>query len=157
MENAIGSNFSDVLLGSTGANKLISGTGNDQLVGGSGSDILSATGASTGRHLFGDGLADGGTAGNDVFRILAGTNLIRDHQLGVDDVYVNSLNSTGGVGLTSGLNIDGVAHRAIVLTGSTHQTFVVLGTTASMTQAQAVAMTNAFLATDFHLEPGLIA
>jgi Ca2+-binding RTX toxin-like protein len=158
MESITGSAFHDLLLGSTAANKLISGAGNDTLAGGSGNDIISATGtgaASGQKQLYGDGISDGGTAGADIFRILGGTNFIRDYQPGIDDVYVNSL--TASPGLTSGLSIGGVAHWAVVLTGATHQSFVVLGTTASLTAAQAGSLASFFVANDLFLDPGLIA
>ena len=148
--------------GSTAANKLISGTGNDVMRGGSGNDILSASGAtSTGgsRLIFGDGLADGGSAGVDEFRILGGVNLIADYETG-EDLFLNSLNPQGGP--TSGIvltqiNLGGEATWAARFTGSTHQTFVELGTVSTTSQAQAGAALNFLLANDLTVDTALIA
>ncbi|WP_085035761.1 beta strand repeat-containing protein [Ensifer aridi] len=155
MENVIGSNFSDQLLGSTAANKLVSGSGNDQMRGGSGADILSATGSGA-KTLFGDGIADGGVAGQDTFRILGGTgNVIADYQTG-EDLFLNSLNATAGIALTA-ISIGGVATWAGRFTGSTHQTYVALGAQSSVSQAQAGAALNTLIANDLFIDPALIA
>ena len=157
IESVTGSAFNDQLIGSTGANKLISGAGNDTVRGGSGSDIISSTGtgAASGQdQLWGDGVDDGGTAGMDTFRILGGTNFIRDYQSG-EDIVLNSFN--GSAGLTNGLTISGTTYWAGVLTGSTHQTYVVFGATSAMTQAQAIAMINTLVSNDLTVDSGLIA
>ncbi|NLS05290.1 calcium-binding protein [Rhizobium sp. P32RR-XVIII] len=155
MENVIGSNFSDQLLGSTAGNTLVSGSGNDQMRGGSGADILSATGTGA-KTLFGDGLVDGGTAGQDTFKILGGTgNVIVDYQAG-EDLFLNSLNATGGIAFTA-ISIGGVATWAGRFTGSTHQTFVALGAQSAVSQADAVAALNTLIANDLFVDQGLIA
>ncbi|WEX79618.1 calcium-binding protein (plasmid) [Sinorhizobium numidicum] len=154
-ENVIGSNFSDQLFGSTAANKLVSGSGNDQMRGGSGADILSATGTGA-KTLFGDGIADGGLAGQDTYRILGGTgNVIADYQTG-EDLFLNSLNATGGIALTA-ISIGGVATWAGRFTGTTHQTYVALGAQSSVSQAQAGAALNTLIANDLFIDPALIA
>ncbi|WP_245269801.1 calcium-binding protein [Ensifer sp. WSM1721] len=155
MENVMGSNFSDQLFGSTAGNKLVSGSGNDQMRGGSGADILSATGTGA-KTLFGDGIADGGVAGQDTFRILGGTgNVIADYQSG-EDLFLNSLNATGGIALTA-ISIGGVATWVGRFTGSTHQTYVALGAQSSVSQAQAGAALNTLIANDLFIDPALIA
>lgn len=154
MENVIGSNFNDQLLGSTAGNKLVSGSGTDQMRGGSGADTLSATGTGA-KTMYGDGLVDGGVAGQDTFRILGGGNLIVDYQTG-EDLFLNSLNATGGIALTA-LNIGGVATWAGRFTGSTHQTYVALGAQSSVSQAQAGSALNTLIANDLFVDPGLIA
>ncbi|MQY49095.1 calcium-binding protein [Rhizobiales bacterium RZME27] len=156
IESITGSAFNDVLIGSAGANKLISGAGNDTLRGGSGNDILSATGtgaASGQNHLFGDGVSDGGSAGIDQFRILGGTNFIRDYQTG-EDVIVNSL--TANPSLTA-IGISGVNYYAGLLTGATHQTYVIFGATAAMSQAEAIASMTTFVQNDLFVDVNLIA
>ncbi|WP_085033290.1 beta strand repeat-containing protein [Ensifer aridi] len=154
MENVIGSNFSDQLFGSTAGNKLVSGSGNDEMRGGSGADILSATGPGQ-KTLFGDGIADGGVAGQDTFRILGGTsNVIADYQSG-EDLFLNSLNA-GGIALTA-ISIGGVATWVGRFTGSTHLTYVALGAMSSVSQAQAGAALNTLIQNDLFIDPALIA
>lgn len=87
----IGSAFSDQLIGSDAANQLVSGAGNDVLYGGGGGELLVGNGAGS-RTIFGDGTA--GAAGEDTFRILGGTNLIRDYQTR-EDLQLNSLDPSG--------------------------------------------------------------
>lgn len=157
IESVTGSAFNDVLVGSTGANKLISGAGSDTVRGGSGNDIISSTGAgaTSGQdQLYGDGVTDGGSAGVDTFRILGGTNFIRDYQSG-EDLILNSL--TSNPGLTGGLSISGTTYWAGVFTGSTHQTYVVFGATSAMTQTEAIGMINTLVTNDLTVDPGLIA
>lgn len=157
IESVTGTAFNDQLIGSTGANKLITGAGSDIVRGGSGNDIISATGtgAASGQNsLWGDGVDDSGLAGIDTFRILGGTNIIRDYQSG-EDIVLNSWNNSPG--LTGNLNIGGVAHWAGVFTGSTHQTYVVFGTATAMTQSQAIAMINTLVQNDLTVDAGLIA
>lgn len=155
IESLIGSNGNDTLLGSAAGNKLVSGSGNDQMRGGSGADILSATGTGA-KTLFGDGLVDGGTAGQDTFRILGGTgNVIVDYQAG-EDLFLNSLNATGGIALTA-ISIGGVATWAGRFTGSTHQTFVALGAQSTMSQTDATAMLTTLVNQDLFVDANLIA
>ena len=105
IEILIGSAFSDQLIGSDAANKLVSGAGNNVPYGGSQGELLVGNGAGS-RTIFGDGTA--GAAGEDTFRILGGTNLIRDYQMG-EDLQLNSLDPSGIslVGLAGGLRRDG--------------------------------------------------
>ncbi|WP_018236938.1 calcium-binding protein [Ensifer sp. BR816] len=155
MENVIGSNFNDQLFGSTASNKLVSGSGSDQMRGGSGADNISATGTGA-KVMYGDGIADGGVAGQDTFRILGGAgNVIADYQTG-EDLFLNSLNATGGIALTA-ISIGGVATWAGRFTGSTHQTYVALGAQGSVSQAQAAAALNTLIANDLFIDPALIA
>ncbi len=147
IEAVIGSAFTDTLLGSTGSNKLVSGSGNDVMRGGSGADLLVATGTGS-KTLYGDGISDGGTAGMDTFQIMGGTNVIADYQTG-EDIYVNSLTNAALVQLSGGSNL------ALRLTGSTHTTYVIVGTTADPTAATQAA--NTILSTDLFVNPNLIA
>ena len=50
IENAVGSNLRDYILGSSDANNLVGGLGNDQIIGGAGADRLDG-GGGTGDHL----------------------------------------------------------------------------------------------------------
>lgn len=150
IESLIGSNGSDLLIGSAGGNKLVSGSGNDQMRGGSGADVLSATGTTTGqRNIFGDGVADGGTAGQDTFRILGGTgNVIQDYQTG-EDLFLNSLNS-GGISLVQ-LGAGGPFAGRFV--GSTQTTLVLLGNNLPAAQTALTTLVN----NDLFVDPLLIA
>ena len=143
IETLIGSAFPDTLIGSAASNRLVSGAGNDVLRGGNGSDLLVAS-AGGSRSLFGDlpssSSTDGGTAGTDTFRILAGTNLIRDYQAG-EDVQLTSL--TQPADPTALVQVFGASDPtlALRLVGSAHSTFVVVGSTADGAGAQAAAAT----------------
>lgn len=161
IERVIGSNASDMLFGSAAGDYLISGAGNDQMRGGSGGDVLSGSGPGT-RFLFGEGIGDGGLAGQDQFRILSGTNLILDYQ-GGEDVILR------GTGIASGLTAipAGVigatpfyAARFIGVANAAAQnvTDIVLGPTTAMSAAQADAIRIALLQSgDIMLDPGLVA
>ncbi|HTM76008.1 MAG TPA: calcium-binding protein [Devosia sp.] len=148
IEILIGSNQTDQLVGSTADNKLVSGSGNDTLVGSNGDDLIVANGAGT-KMLWGDGT--GGVAGEDTFRVLGGTNYIRDYQAG-EDLQLLNLTSIGLVGITIGTTTGLLAGRFI---GSTHTTYVVLGTTADV--AAASAALNYLVAHDLTVDGTLIA
>jgi Ca2+-binding RTX toxin-like protein len=151
-ESIIGSNASDLLIGSAVSNKLVSGSGNDVMRGGSGADILSATGAGA-KLMYGEGNADGGVAGADQFRILGGSgNVIADYQAG-EDIFVNSATT----GALTQINLGGTLTWAVNLTGSTHQTFVALGSAAALTQTQATQAMNTLLQNDLFFNANLIA
>lgn len=157
IEGVIGSNASDTIYGSAASNRLISGAGNDQLRGGSGVDILSANGAGT-RFLYGDGLNDGGTAGLDQYRILAGTNVIMDYETGEDIIFRTTSLATGTISAT----ISGTAYWAARfqsnVAGMQHVTDVILGTQASMTATEANDLRLAMLSGgDIIVDPGLVA
>lgn len=159
IDNLTGSAFNDILRGSAANNTLISGAGNDTLLGGGGADLLIANGPGT-KTLLGEGVSDpgiagGGTAGIDTFRILGGTNTIADYETG-EDLFLNSLNTTGGIALTQ-ISLGGVTTWAGRFTGSTHQTFVELGAVSATTQAQALAALNTLIANDLFVDPALIA
>jgi Ca2+-binding RTX toxin-like protein len=155
IENLIGSAQSDDLRGSLIDNVIRSGnaTTGESLRGGSGADLLIADGTTTGtfsqaRNLFGEGVSDGGTAGMDTFRILAGFNIIRDYQIGerieLDDAIAHPLPSIVTVGGAAGdrylrLDTDGTANNG----GSTTETWVFLGT--NMSTADALALANQVL------------
>ncbi|QJP16088.1 calcium-binding protein [Starkeya sp. ORNL1] len=150
IENLTGSSFSDVLTGSTASNTLVSGDGNDTLRGGSGADILVANGTGT-KTIYGDGVDDGGTAGADTYRILAGTNLIQGYETG-EDIFVNSLTQAPTL-----VQVFGEADPtlALQLIGATHTTFVVVGSTADLAAAQTAADT--LIANDLFVDANLIA
>jgi Ca2+-binding RTX toxin-like protein len=159
IESLIGSSFNDQLFGSTAANKIVSGNGNDQMRGGSGADILSLTGSGQ-KQVFGDGLADGGTAGLDTFRILGGTsNLIMDYQAG-EDVVMRAQPGSVGAAFTQ-VSISGTAFWAASLTstasGFESSTFVLFGTTATLSLSAAQAEFTTMLAQDLFVDPNLIA
>ena len=132
IEDLIGSAFTDDLRGSTANNRLVSGDGNDVLRGGSGADLLISNGAGT-KTLFGDGLTDGGTAGVDTFRVLAGTAVISGYQSGEDIQLGGALTVNPAL-----VNIGG-GTLALRLTGSAYTAFVVVGSTANTPAAQAAA------------------
>ncbi|MDF2621199.1 MAG: Hemolysin-type calcium-binding region [Xanthobacteraceae bacterium] len=148
IESIIGSNFTDTLLGSTAGNKLVSGAGNDVMRGGSGADLLVANGSGS-KTLYGDGISDGGTAGADVFQIMGGTNVIADYQSG-EDILLNSL-SNAALTLLPGSSTT----LALRLSGTTHTTYVLVGTTADVPSASAFA--NQILQQDVFVDPNLIA
>lgn len=155
IEAIIGSNATDTLIGSAVSNRLVSGAGNDQMRGGSGNDVLSGNGVGT-RFMYGDGIGDGGTAGQDQFRIIAGNNLIMDYQTGEDIIFKTaslavapniSAIAIGGVTYYSGrfaFNSDGVQHI----------TDVVLGTVQSEANARFAALKASG---DIIVDPGLVA
>ena len=126
--------------------------------GGSGADILSLTGAGQ-KLVWGDGMADGGTAGVDTFRILGGANnFIADYQAGEDIVIRTTAITTPGFGTVtfqSALYWTGVLTSTVA--GFESSTLVLLGTTASMSQAAAQAEFSTLLAQDLFLDPALIA
>lgn len=160
IESLTGSSFSDTLIGSAASNKLVSNAGNDQMRGGSGADILSATGTGS-KVMFGDGVADGGVAGMDQFRILGGTNnIIADYQATEDIVLRSASAATVSVGFGA-ISLGGTAYWAGLLTstapGMEHSTYVALATQASTSAAQAQAMLGTLVANDLFIDPGLIA
>ena len=139
IENITGSNFNDVLLGSAGSNTLISGAGTDVLRGGGGADLLIVNAGGGVKSLYGEGVSDpgvagGGTAGIDTFRILAGSAVIHDYQMG-EDIQVSSL---------TGAQYNG-ATQTLTLLGSNLQVSV-LGV-ASVADAQFILTNDVFLFT----------
>jgi Ca2+-binding RTX toxin-like protein len=130
IENLIGSAFTDTLNGSSVSNRLVSGNGNDVLRGGSGADLLISNGTGT-KTLIGEGIADGGTAGLDTYRTLAGTSVISQYQTG-EDIQV-------GGAFTASLAQINASTLALRLTGAEYTTFVVVGTPANIPAAQAAA------------------
>ena len=169
VENLTGSSFGDVLVGNAlsnvligagGNDRLISGSGNDQMRGGSGADILSITGAGT-KTVFGDGVSDGGVAGQDIFRVLGGTNnLIFDYLTG-EDVFIRSNPAAVSASLAS-LTVSGIAYWvarvASTAPGMESSTFVVLGerTTTNPDTTITDAFTN-FVSHDLFVDPALLA
>jgi Ca2+-binding RTX toxin-like protein len=169
IENLTGSGFNDLLVGNAltntlvgagGNDRLVSGGGNDQMRGGSGADILSITGTGT-KTVFGDGVSDGGSAGQDTFRVLGGTNnLIFDYQAG-EDVFIRSNPGAVSASLAS-LTVSGlaywVARVASTAPGMESSTFVVLGE--RTTTNPDAAITNAFssfVSHDLFVDPALLA
>ena len=77
IENAVGSDYSDVIHGNKESNYIVGGAGNDTIYGGAGSDTLDG--------WAGDDILDGG-AGADIFvkRIGEGNDTIRDFEVGID-------------------------------------------------------------------------
>ena len=169
IENLTGSNFNDILVGNASANtlvgangsdRLISGSGNDVLRGGSGADIISVTGSGT-KTVFGEGVSDGGVAGQDTFKILGGTNnLVFDYQSG-EDVYVRG--NVGEVSTALGaLSVGGsaywVARLVSTTVGAESSTFVVMGERTSQNPDAAVLNAyNTFISHDMFIDPALLA
>ncbi|KAA2211952.1 calcium-binding protein [Teichococcus oryzae] len=150
VENIIGTAFNDTMFGTAADNVLVSGGGTDTLRGGSGADLLVATGGQV--TMIGDGVGDGGTAGLDTYRILGGTNnQISGYQIGEDLQFAN----LSGVGLGSTPpptpNASGVWFLQFV--GSGHSTNLILGSTASMTEATARAIRSNIIANDLFVNP----
>jgi Ca2+-binding RTX toxin-like protein len=133
IEDVIGSAFTDDLRGSTASNRLVSGDGNDILRGGSGADLLISNGTGS-KTLIGDGITDGGSAGLDTYRTLAGTSFITQYQAG-EDIQV-------GRAFTASLaQIDAGGTLALKLSGAggAYLTYVVVGSLANVSAAQAAA------------------
>ena len=136
-----GSAASDTLNGSLIDNVIRSGnaTTGETLRGGSGADLLIADGTTTGtRNLIGDGIADGGTAGLDTFRSLAGFNIVQGYQAGerieLDEAIVGkSLLSSGGNWFWR-LDTNSTAGNG----GATTETWVLIGSTGAISQATAL-------------------
>lgn len=160
VENVIGSAFTDTLNGGATANKLVSGGGNDVMRGGSGADLLVASGDTTVgsfRQLVGDGINDGGARGADTFRSLDGWNLILDYQMGerieVDSYYGRTTQLSG---TTWYLRIISEVNAAGPTQVGDHETWVALGSSSTMTQAQAQTLGTQIMSYVF-LDPNLIA
>ena len=103
IEDAIGSNFNDIITGNQKANTLTGGSGNDTINGGAGDDTLNGglgndrlvggAGNDTFIGSIGNDVIRGGT-GNDIFQINtgAGRNLIKDYSPGEDSIeLINGL------------------------------------------------------------------
>ena len=103
IEDAIGSNFNDIITGNQKANTLTGGSGNDNLNGGSGDDTLNGglgndrlvggAGNDTFIGSIGNDVIRGGS-GNDIFQINTGTgrSLIKDYSPGEDSIeLINGL------------------------------------------------------------------
>lgn len=82
VENAVGSDWSDVLRGDAGANSLFGAAGDDTLDGRGGSDLLSGEGGA-------DLLTGGGGADTFVFAAGGGRDVIADFAPGVDRLQVH--------------------------------------------------------------------
>ncbi len=80
---------------------------------------------------------------------MAGTNVIADYQSG-EDILLNSL-SNAALTLPPGSSTT----LALRLTGSTHTTYVLVGTTTDVPSASAFA--NQILQQDVFVDPNLIA
>ena len=95
IENAIGSNFNDVLKANDAGNKLSGGGGNDTLTGGAGNDILiSGTGIDA---LTGNGGADMFVFGSGDSSAAAGKHdQITDFTLGLDLIDLSGLDADIG-------------------------------------------------------------
>jgi Ca2+-binding RTX toxin-like protein len=136
IENIIGSNFNDTLQGNVLANTLVSGGGTDVLRGGGAADVLVANGATPGttvRSLYGEGVANNGTAGIDTFVIQAGANYILDYQIG-EDIVVDATYSASLVIFNSAY--------ALRLNGADFTLFVNLGTNQATAQQAAAYITQ---------------
>ncbi|EIM30503.1 beta strand repeat-containing protein [Microvirga lotononidis] len=135
IEDLIGSAFTDTLNGSAVANRLVSGNGNDVLRGGSGADLLISNGTGT-KTLIGEGINDGGSSGIDTYRTLAGTSIISQYQAG-EDIQVG-----GTYTATTLAQIDSTGTLALRLTGAggAFTTYVIVGTTANTSAAQAASL-----------------
>lgn len=141
IENIIGSNFSDTLIGSTDANKLVSGAaaaGSEVLRGAGGADLLIANGIGT-HNFLGDGVG-GQTAGIDTYRMLAGTTVIQDYQSGEDLQFASAV--TNAFGSVSG-------QFAAQFVGASQTTIVLLGTNLAAAQAAYATM----IANDVFVDP----
>ena len=144
LENLTGSAFSDDLRGSSIDNVIRSGTATtgEVLRGGSGADLLIADGTTEAglagfRTMIGEGLADGGTAGLDTFRSLAGFNIIQGYEAGerieLDEIVAQSgLIGNGGNWFWL-IDSDTIIGNG----GTTTETWVLIGVQAAMTQADA--------------------
>ncbi len=107
IENVVGSDFNDVIIGGNGDNNLNGGAGNDILAGGDGNDILNGGGSQAGQldQLYGsaDGNTDVFVIGdtNSAFYLGGGSTFgiadradIFNFENGVDQIQVNT---SGGV------------------------------------------------------------
>jgi Ca2+-binding RTX toxin-like protein len=148
-ENLVGSGFADVLNGSSGANTIRSGASNfagEVLRGGGAADILVASGttaAGAPRSLFGGGTTpDGGADGVDTFNILDGFNIIQDWQANEQIILDQATVARTVIGSSGNfyfrLDTDATAGNG----GATTETWVLLGSQATMTPTQAVALAN---------------
>jgi Ca2+-binding RTX toxin-like protein len=134
IEDLIGSASTDDLRGSSVSNRLVSGNGNDVLRGGSGADLLISNGTGS-KTLIGDGISDGGSAGADTFRVLAGTAVISGYQTG-EDIQLG-----GALTAQPALANLGSGTLALKLTGSAYTAYVIVDTTGNTTAASAAANT----------------
>lgn len=149
IEDLIGSASTDDLRGSSISNRLVSGNGNDVLRGGSGADLLISNGTGS-KTLIGDGINDGGSAGADTFRVLAGTAVISGYLTGEDIQLGGALTAQPTlVNLGSGT-------LALRLIGSAYTAYVVVDTTGNTAAASAAA--NTILSNDLTIvDPTSIA
>jgi Ca2+-binding RTX toxin-like protein len=91
IENVVGSNFDDILLGDSGPNTLNGGAGNDHLYGGVGDDVL--IGGPGDDVLTGDPAEPGLQFGHDTFVLApnSGHDEITDFQQGIDVMQISGL------------------------------------------------------------------
>lgn len=151
-----GNGGNDTLYGLTGNDVLISGAGSDTMAGGSGADQIIGNGATVAgvpRQFYGEGTADGGTAGTDTFRSLNGWNVIQDWVSG-ERIEIDAFAAAGSgrLGTTNYVRIISEVSPSGTGQIGPHETWVSVGTTTVTT-----AVINAVLSNVYLINPDTIA